>query len=108
MPERKPNQIARVVAVVALIAVFTIVATVVLTAGGGSNDHHGGASGQIQGTASTKKGAQALRRGFWQVHEGDTLAQIALETGISVENLQQLNPQVDPHLLTTGQKVRLK
>ena len=42
------------------------------------------------------------------VKEGDTLASISQKTGISVEELQELNPQLDPQALVTVQRVRLR
>ena len=42
------------------------------------------------------------------VKEGDTLGGIADKTGIPVEKLQELNPDLDQFQLSTGQKVRLK
>ena len=42
------------------------------------------------------------------VKEGDTLASIAERTGITVEKLQELNPELDPQALVTGQEVRLR
>ena len=42
------------------------------------------------------------------VKEGDTLASIADATDKTVEELQELNPQLDPQALVTGQEVRLR
>ena len=42
------------------------------------------------------------------VKEGDTLGSIAEKTGKSVEELQELNPELDPQALVTGQEVRLR
>jgi LysM repeat protein len=42
------------------------------------------------------------------VKEGDTLGSIAEETGVPVEELQELNPELDPQALVTGQEVRLR
>ena len=42
------------------------------------------------------------------VQAGDTLGGIAEKTGVSVETLQELNPNVDPQALTSGQRLKLK
>jgi hypothetical protein len=42
------------------------------------------------------------------VKEGDTLGSISEETGVPVEELQELNPELDPQALVTGQEVRLR
>lgn len=44
----------------------------------------------------------------YTVKRGDTLAGIAQTTGISVERLQELNPDLDPQALVSGQRIKLK
>ena len=44
---------------------------------------------------------------YWIVRPGDTLAQIADKTGLSVEQLQTFNPQADPSTLLAGQRLNL-
>jgi LysM repeat protein len=41
------------------------------------------------------------------VRAGDTLSAIATRTGVAVEAIQQLNPDVDPQALQTGQRLKL-
>ena len=38
---------------------------------------------------------------------GDTLALISERTGVTVEELQELNPDIDPNSLTVGEKIKL-
>lgn len=45
---------------------------------------------------------------FYTVKTGDTLAGIAQAVGIPVERLQELNPELDPQALVSGQKIKLK
>ena len=45
---------------------------------------------------------------FYIVQPGDSLSLIAEETGVSLERLQQLNPEIDPQLLASGVKLRLR
>jgi LysM repeat protein len=42
------------------------------------------------------------------VKTGDSLATIAQKTGVTVERLQELNPQLDPQALVSGQKIKLR
>jgi LysM repeat protein len=42
------------------------------------------------------------------VRSGDTLGSIAQKTGIPVEQLQQLNPSLDPQALVSGQRIKLR
>jgi LysM repeat protein len=45
---------------------------------------------------------------FYTVKTGDTLGSIAEKTGIPVAKLQELNPQVDPQQLGSGQRLKLR
>jgi teichoic acid transport system ATP-binding protein len=107
MPERRPNQIARIAAVVALVAVFTVVALTVATAGNDSGGGRDSGTGELTTTEPNAQGERALEKGYYVVKEGDTLAQIAENTGLDLENLQELNPGLDPQVLTPGEHVRL-
>jgi LysM repeat protein len=45
---------------------------------------------------------------FWVVRSGQTMAQIAAQTGLSVTALEDLNPYVDPGTLQVGEQLRLR
>ena len=45
---------------------------------------------------------------FYIVQPGDSLSLIAEQTGVSLERLQELNPDIDPQLLASGEKLRLR
>jgi LysM repeat protein len=44
----------------------------------------------------------------YTVQSGDTLGAIAETTGVTVETLQELNPELDPQALIAGQKIQLR
>ena len=44
----------------------------------------------------------------YTVKTGDTLAAIAETVGIPVDTLLELNPELDPQALVSGQKIRLR
>jgi LysM repeat protein len=44
----------------------------------------------------------------YRVRSGDTLGGIAERTGVSVDELMQLNPDVDPQTLRAGQRLKLR
>lgn len=50
------------------------------------------------------------RKRFYVIRGGDTLSSIAVKTGISVGELQALNPSLtsNPNALQTGQRLRLR
>jgi LysM repeat protein len=106
MPDYKPNRIVRVFAVLALAVAFVAVVAVIATSGGGSDN--GTQNGGQEKTNVTKRGRQAVDRGVWVVRSGDTLGHIAEETGIDIDTLNQLNPQIDPQVLQEGQRIHLR
>ena len=55
-------------------------------------------------TASTSTTSQ---RKTYRVRPGDTLGVISERTGVSVEELQELNPDIDANSLTVGEKIKL-
>ena len=44
----------------------------------------------------------------YTVKTGDTLAAIAENVGVPVDTLLELNPELDPQALVSGQKIRLR
>jgi LysM repeat protein len=107
MPDYKPNQVARAFAVLALVAALVVIVAVVATSGGGSGggDNRGA---QVKSKGPTKRGRAAVSRGVWIVRSGDTLGKISEETGIDVDTLVQLNPDLDPQALLEGQRIALR
>lgn len=107
MPEYKPNPVARIAAVLALVAALLAFVVLVATTGSDEGDN-GGTGTQAEQSGPSKPGARAVQRGVWIVHEGDTLAQISEETGLDVDELLQLNPDLDPQALLQGQRIALR
>jgi hypothetical protein len=44
----------------------------------------------------------------YTVKSGDTLGSISEKTGIPIQKLQELNPELDPQQLVSGQKIKLR
>lgn len=100
---------ARAAAAIALVAGFVLVIFTIATSFGG-----GGGDGSAERPAAERQG-QGGNRGqgrpadrFYVVQNGDTLTSIAQEKGVSVSRLQRLNPGVDPQILVSGQKLKLR
>lgn len=106
MPDYKPNYFVRAFAVLALVAALALVAVAILTSSGGSDGGDKGNGGG--GTDISKVGRQAIRKGVWIVHSGDTLGKISVKTGIDETILMQLNPDLDPQALLEGQRIALR
>jgi len=107
MPEYKPNPVARLAAVLALVAAVLVFIVLIATTGSDEGDN-GGTERQTEQSGPSKAGDRAVERGVWIVHEGDTLAQISEETGLDVDDLLQLNPDLDPQALIQGQRIALR
>lgn len=105
MPDYKPNYFVRAFAVLALVAALVLVAVAILTSSGGSDSGNKDSGG---GTDISKVGRQAVRKGVWIVHSGDTLGKISVKTGIDETTLMQLNPDLDPQALLEGQRIALR
>jgi LysM repeat protein len=102
---------ARLLAPLALVAVTLAVVLVVLASAGGDGDDDGDASAERSGTSTSSAAtttAPRTRRRTYTVKTGDTLGLIAEKTGVSVERLQELNPELDPQALLSGQKINLR
>ncbi|MEK6251802.1 MAG: LysM domain-containing protein [Actinomycetota bacterium] len=103
-PQQSSN--ARLAAILALIAVFIVLMVVVVTSlgGGGSGKSAAHNGGQSQSTAKAKQSARKI----YVVKPGDSLSVIADKVGISVEQLQRLNPHIDQFSLQSGDRVKLR
>src|SRR5215208_4053362 len=91
---RLRRTIARVLAVLAIAGV--VIALVVVV--GGSIGGSGGGEGNRQERRATQR-EQEQSDATYVVQENDTLAGIAEKTGVPVEDLQNLNPDIDPQAL---------
>jgi len=58
------------------------------------------------GKATTTSGSSQPKN--YTVKSGDTLGMIAEKTGVSVPELLELNPELDPQSLTVGDRIRLR
>lgn len=57
-------------------------------------------------TVAAKKKAKRVPKTY-RVRPGDVLSGIAARTGVPLEQIQALNPDVDPNALQTGQVITL-
>lgn len=65
-------------------------------------------SGRTQsGHASSVQRVVRLGPGYWTVQRGDTYARISEKTGVSIDQLEALNPDTDPYSLAPGQRLKL-
>jgi len=99
---------ARALAAIALIGGFIVLVVVISNSLGGSGDSHPGKRSSAPHAARKKSGSPRKVPASYVVQNGDTLTSIAQETGVSVTRIQALNPGVDPQILISGEKLRLR
>jgi LysM repeat protein len=105
---------ARLLAPISLV-VFVLALLIVIASSGTDESSDSGAgsisqqqSQQTSTTGDTTTGEPTVSGNFYTVKTGDTLAAIAEEVGVPVTRLQELNPDLDPQALVSGQKIRIR
>jgi LysM repeat protein len=105
---QSPSATARALAVTALILGIVVLAVVVV---GSFSDDDGGDAGR-PARAGKSVGAQGnggkKARTSYVVQNGDTLTSIAHKTGVPVARIEALNPGIDPQILISGEKLKLR
>jgi LysM repeat protein len=92
------------------VAVYAVVNATLLT-----DDDQGATAPASQSstgtTRTTGKGKTSTSRGKrrrrYTVKAGDTLSSISAKTGVSLERIQDLNPELDSQALQTGERIKL-
>ncbi len=102
---RSPLRLLAPLALVLATLVFLVVVASGVVGGGEENASTGTAERTPNGESQQQ--SEGSGDDSYEVQEGDTLDGIAAETGVSVEELQELNPDLDPQSLIAGQELRL-
>jgi LysM repeat protein len=85
--------------------VIVVIATA-LGGGGDSGGGSGGGSGHPGHVKQSQPPAHIAKT--YEVQSGDTLTSIAHHTGVPVAVILKLNPGVDPQILISGEKLKLR
>jgi LysM repeat protein len=103
MAGRSPARFLAPLALVAIaFALFSILG------GGGGGDEEPASNNQPRATATATATKETKRkRKVYVVKPGDTPSGIAEKTGVSLEQLEEANPDLDPQLLAPGQRIRI-
>src|SRR3954464_12651693 len=107
MAGRSPARFLAPIALIAFaFALYTVVHDNQKPAGNNSDAPATSAPATPTKTASKKKSSSKKRKTY-TVKPGDTPSGIAEKTGIPLETLMDLNPELDPQTMAPGQKIRL-
>jgi LysM repeat protein len=61
-----------------------------------------------QSTPTTTGTTTAQQKQFYRLRSGETLSDVAIRFGTTVEDLLALNPGIEPTNLNVGQRIRVK
>jgi LysM repeat protein len=96
---------ARVLAAIALVGGFLLVIVVFTTSLG---DDEKGSDRAPAAQMGKQGGGEGEPPKSYVVQNGDTLTSIARKTGVPVSSIEELNPGVDPQILVSGEKLKLR
>ena len=113
MPPQTSRSPVRLLAPIALVAcAFALIVVVVsssVTGGGdGATESARDAPPPSSETTEQQTTAPKKEKRSYKVELGDSLGSISEKTGVEVETIQLLNPELDPQSLTVGQKIKLR
>jgi LysM repeat protein len=104
--KKRTSVTARIFAALALAAAIVAVIIVVPTAL--KDDSSSGGKKNANHPAKREPTQQRTKAKTYEVETGDTLLAIAHKTGVTVAEIQALNPEVDPQILTVGEILKLR
>src|SRR3954452_10336835 len=97
---------ARFLAPLALVAVV-VALLMVFSRGGNDQSGEEPANTARPAATATPSARKKHKRKVYVVKPGDTPSGIAQKTGVSLEQLEKANPDLDPQLLAPGQRIRI-
>lgn len=103
MADRNPARVAAPLALLAALIAIVVVIQASRTSSSSSSD----AQPPTHTTITHRPRHVRAAPKAYVVKAGDTLSLIADKTGVSLDQIQELNPDVDPNALQTGQRLKL-
>jgi len=111
MPSKRSRSPVRLLAPIALVACAFALFAVISSSGdggGSSADSAGDRPAAASDTSAQEAPKPKPPKRSYTVELNDSLGAIAEKTGVEVEKIQELNPELDPQSLTVGQKIKLR
>ncbi|HEY2715266.1 MAG TPA: LysM peptidoglycan-binding domain-containing protein [Solirubrobacterales bacterium] len=105
---RTSKYTVRLLAVLAIAAVAVAVVVIVSSFKSDSNDKTGTGKGKAHPAKQHQEAPKRTTAKTYTVQSGDTLTAIAHKTGVTVAELQALNPEIDPQILIAGEVLKLR
>ena len=96
----------RFLAPLALVA-FAVALLMILNQGSGDSGGEEPATNSKPAATATATPKPKRRRKVYVIKPGDTPSGIAEKTGVTLEQLEEANPDLDPQLLAPGQRIKL-
>jgi LysM repeat protein len=106
--KKTSKYVTRLLAILALAAVVVAVILIVSSFKDESKDTTGKGNGKAHPAKKHKAQPQRSKAKTYTIQSGDTLTAIAHKTGLTVAELQALNPEIDPQILIAGEVLKLK
>jgi LysM repeat protein len=85
-----------------------VIVLIATTLGGGGDDSGGSGGGSTPAGQAKGGHGKVHTPKAYVVQSGDTLTSIAHEYGVPVARILRLNPGVDPQILISGEKLKLR
>jgi hypothetical protein len=111
VPRSPLRFLAPIALVVFAIALFAIVGSSGSDDDGGTTREATAAKERDLGRTSRPRERRTdgrLPQDTYIVKTGDTLGSISQKTGVPIKKLQELNPELDPQALVSGQRIKLR
>jgi LysM repeat protein len=112
-PPERHRRLAHYGAPVLLLAVVTVAVLLIrsgLEAGSTTTATSPGVTQATTPTVATRRrhARPKVAAGYYTVQTGDTFSSISARTGVSIVDLERLNPGISSNALQVGQKLRVK
>jgi LysM repeat protein len=105
---RSPARLLAPLALVLAVVAVLVVVQASTDSNGSKDDKSGQATTKTTDETTDSTTPTRRTRPTYTVKLNDTLGLISEKTGVSIERIEELNPELDPQNLIVGQKIKLR